>query len=280
MEFENILKEFPVLPRISTRVCSSRLESIRPVRVILFDIYDTLVSSPKGDLESQLTDSREEVYSFIATARMFGFSEEVGRIWSNMFFAKIEEEQRFCHSLGITRAEVLVERIWHDLLLAVGGSPDVLSPYHLALYREMVANPVALFEGVDVILTILKERGFCLGLASNSQFYTLPILSRLLGRDIDTLFDPRWCFLSYKLGFAKPDPHFFRLVRIQALRCGLEPREVVMIGNDLENDIQAAIMHGLQAVHFLAQGISQGISPSSKVVRIRNLKSLLNLKLS
>jgi putative hydrolase of the HAD superfamily len=219
------------------------------IQVVLFDVYGTLVASKLGDLDQQLRRERERE-SFVDTARHFGFSDEVGLRWADRFYRDVEEDHEGCRRLGIQRGEVLVEVIWARLLEEAGGPPPGVTAHDAALYRELAANPVAAFSGTSKTLLELKQRGFRLGLVSNAQFYTIPILERRLGIPLQQVFDSGWTFLSYRLGFAKPDPHFFRLVKTTALRKGYTPDAVLVVGNDPTNDVEASELHGLKAVLF------------------------------
>lgn len=234
-------------------------------RVILFDVYGTLLAAHHGDLEHQLRH-RLAQKSFVQTARFFGFSEDAGRKWAEGFYRAAAEEHERCRALGISRPEVLVESIWKDLLHSVPNAPTPSpDPLDVAMYRELVANPVSPFEGVIETLEALHRANYLLGLASNAQFYTGPILEYVLDAPLNAVFDPQWTFFSYELGFAKPDPHFFRLVATRARRSGLNPESVLMVGNDPVNDVEAAHIHGLQAVLF-APGASvspHGARPST-----------------
>lgn len=274
--FEPIFQQFPVPLKVPTRTGRGGPNLVRKPAVILFDIYGTLIAPHQGDLEQQL-QARQTAAGFIATARHFGWTETVGRQWQQRFFEAIEHEHQHCRALGITRAEVLVERIWTQLIQESDSLDLPAQPEEVALYRELTANPVALFSGVREALDSLKRRGIQLGLASNSQFYTGPILERLLAGSLDHWFDRDWMFLSYQLGFAKPDPHFFRLIRTRALRCGYEPDQVLMVGNDLENDIRAAMRQGLQAVHFIRQSLPETTDGNTGIPFVHDFQSLLEL---
>ncbi|ROQ93606.1 HAD family hydrolase [Desulfosoma caldarium] len=220
-------------------------------RVILFDVYGTLLAARHGDLEDQVR-RRLAQESFVKTALFFGYSEEVGNTWAENFYQAIAKEHEHGRSLGISRPEVLVEHIWKTLLENVADPPDPPPhPMDVAMYRELVANPVSPFEGAVETLRTLHGQGFLLGLASNAQFYTRPILEYALGTPLHAVFDERWTFFSYELGFAKPDPHFFRLIATRARRFGLDPEVVLMVGNDPVNDMEAAQIHGLQTVLFM-----------------------------
>lgn len=220
-------------------------------QVILFDVYGTLVAARYGDLEEQMRRNLAQE-SFMKTARFFGFSEKSGFLWADLFCRAVMEEHEHARAIGISRPEILVEEIWKKLMHSVPEAPNPEPhPMDVAMYRELVANPVAPYEGVAEMLKALRRRGYLLGLASNAQFYTRAILEYILESPLDAVFDARWTFFSYELGFAKPDPHFFRIIATRARRFSLEPQAVLMVGNDPFNDMEAATVHGLQAVLFL-----------------------------
>jgi putative hydrolase of the HAD superfamily len=215
----------------------------------LFDVYGTLVCPHLGDLDDQVRLASSED-SFVATAERFGFGKDAGIKWHRWFFEAIASEHKELKEQGISPAEVQVDQIWADMIGMAGGDLTGSQPRMFAAYREMLANPVRAFSGAVEALRKLKERGVGLGIVSNSQFYTMPILGLTLGINPDEFFDPKLTFLSFRLGFSKPSPYFFRLVRTTVLHVGLRPEEVLVVGNDRENDVLAAEAHGLQAVLF------------------------------
>lgn len=244
-----ILQEFTV-PEPAVTVSGGNVPFLEPPpRVILFDVYGTLVCPHLGDLDDQaLLASSED--SFVATAERFGFGKDVGADWHRWFFEAIATEHKLLKEQGIAPAEVQVDQIWADMLGMVEENSMGSQPRMVAAYREMLANPVRAFSGAVEALRKFKERGVGLGIVSNSQFYTMPILGLTLGINPDEFFDPKLTFLSFRLGFSKPSPYFFRLVRTTILHLGLRPEEVLVVGNDRENDVLAAEAHGLQALLF------------------------------
>jgi putative hydrolase of the HAD superfamily len=215
----------------------------------LFDVYGTLVCPHVGDLDDQARLASGEA-SFVATAERFGFSQDVGIKWHRWFFEAIAKEHKELKEKGIAPAEVQVDKIWADLIERVGDKPTSSQARKVAAYREMMANPVRPFSGAAEILKQLKKSGMRLGIVSNSQFYTMPILGVNLELDPNKIFEPELTFLSFRLGFSKPSPYFFSLVRTTALHLGFRPEEVLVVGNDCENDIAAAEAYGLQALLF------------------------------
>ncbi len=98
------------------------------------------------------------------------------------------------------------------------------------------------FADVGDALSQFADAGYKLAIASNfdirlhSVCDALPPL-RPVGRRV----------VSATVGFRKPAPEFYAAV-IQA--CGCEPRQILMIGDDLEYDVLAPRAAGLQALHL------------------------------
>ena len=271
----SILKEF-ALPEPVPTVSGGVVPTLDPIpKVILFDVYGTLLCPHLGDLDEQARlVSGEE--SFIATADRFGFSKDVGTKWHGWFFEAIAREHQESKEKGIASAEVQVDQIWAYMIERVGGNPTTAQAEMIAAYREMKANPVRPFSGVTETLKKLKQSGIRLGIVSNSQFYTMPILGVNLKLDPREIFEPQLTFLSFRLGFSKPSPYFFRLVRTTVIHLGFKPEEVLVVGNDSDNDVLAVEPHGMQALLFYGndQSVRWGKSGLTGAV-ITNYEALL-----
>ncbi|MGW8208547.1 MAG: hypothetical protein ACWGO2_06005, partial [Syntrophobacteria bacterium] len=154
----SILQEFQVDGPASTRPEGS-VPTLEPnPKAILFDVYGTLVCPQVGDLNEQARLASGEE-SFIATAKRFGFSEEIGIKWHKWFFEAIRSEHKEQEKMGIAPAEVQVDLIWTEMIARAGGDPSVSQPRMLAAYRELMANPVRPFSGAAEALLKLKRSG-------------------------------------------------------------------------------------------------------------------------
>lgn len=220
-------------------------------QAVLFDVYDTLLCSTIGDLEEQRRRKSENL-SFVDTALHFGFNHGKGLEWHRLFFEYIYEEHLRCRKLGITQPEVLVERIWDRILkeTVTEGSRFDGDARKIGLYRELRANPVAPFKGILDLWSFLIGHRVFVGLVTNAQYYTLPILSWALDVNLMDYLTPEIVICSYALGYSKPDPYFFRYVEIQISLLGLKPHKVWIVGNDPEKDMAPAKSYGFVTVLF------------------------------
>ena len=90
------------------------------------------------------------------------------------------------------------------------------------------------------------------------------------------IFEPELTFLSFRLGFSKPSPYFFRFVKTTVIHLGFKPEEVLVVGNDNENDVLAAEPHGMQALLFYGNDQNVRLGNSGRVgAVITNYETLL-----
>lgn len=102
------------------------------------------------------------------------------------------------------------------------------------------------FMDVEEAVPVFAERGLTLALASNfdSRLHSVcsghPTLQGISKRVV-----------SSEVGYRKPSRQFFMIL---ADTCECEPSEILMVGDDAEHDVRAAIDAGLQAVHLDRSG--------------------------
>jgi len=120
-------------------------------RAVLFDIYGTLLSSAAGELhpDPALRDLIAKAHS--ASPHPF--------------------------------PEIDIREI-HAALHPELGSEEIEA---LAIVHERKANPVRPMPGATETLRHLAAKGIPLGLISNAQFYTVPILEEALGATLTEL---------------------------------------------------------------------------------------------
>ena len=87
-----------------------------------------------------------------------------------------------------------------------------------------------------------------MGIVSNAQFFTPLVLAALLP---ELHFDPRLAVWSFAQREAKPSPRLFAAAAARMARhWRLQPREIVMVGNDMRNDLLGARAAGLRTALF------------------------------
>lgn len=136
---------------------------------------------------------------------------------------------------------------WRQIV--VQSLPD-LDPRHVEPLFEQLweyfgqSGSWLLSEEVPPVWQRLTEAGLTLGIASN---FDSRLDGVLLGHP--PLSRSPWCFVSSRIGFRKPSPKFFQAIEQQL---GLSPGEIMLVGDDLRNDYEAARTAGWQAVLICA----------------------------
>lgn len=208
---------------------------VPPIRGVLFDIDDTLV-----DLRSAMWSALEVSLPLLAAgaidaARFRAVFEDFVRDPEGFYVAFLAgdlgfEQQRQRRILGA---------------MARAGVADVDNPDLIAwdaAYRAAVAEHWAPTSGVEGLLDELEARGIVYGAVSNNTFARqrakldgsgLERVTHLVG--VDTV------------DAAKPDPAMF----LEGCRLlGVDPAEVLFVGDNWEADVLGAQAAGLRAVWF------------------------------
>lgn len=102
-----------------------------------------------------------------------------------------------------------------------------------------------LFDDVASTLSALQARGYGLGIASNFDAR----LRRVIAHH-PPLQGCRHVFVSTELGHAKPSAAFYAAAQ---RRLGAHSQEIVLVGDDFENDVSAPRRCGWQAIELCRQ---------------------------
>ncbi len=223
----------PSLPRIIRRLSRPlrplptrvrpRTQRLPGIRAILFDVYGTMFVSASGDIEtSHHADP--------------SFDEEIRR------------RHRRARRRGVVFPEVDVRRVWRS----VRGNTSAQAVERFAVERECRMNPVWPMPGLQRVLAALRARGLLLGIVSNAQFFTPLLFPALLRETLEQAgFDPRLCVWSWQERQAKPSPRLLEKALARLWKAhGILPRETLMVGNDLLNDLLPAANAGCRTALF------------------------------
>lgn len=135
---------------------------------------------------------------------------------------------------------------------------EALNHLDLALQREL--RSIELFNDTIPVLTQLKQSGYKLAICSNLAALYAPPIEQLLPFRMDAY---GW---SFEVGTVKPDPKIYRHVCQQL---GLQPEEVLMVGDTLEADVlgpRSIGMRGIQIVRDVTRPCDEGIRALSELL--------------
>jgi putative hydrolase of the HAD superfamily len=239
----------PLKP-IDTAV-ASKLADLSALKAVIFDVYGTLVISGSGDVGtadetdrgSHLGEAIQAVGIQLAADRYPTIAE---------LHRRIEETNRARHGEDCPKPEVDIVEIWRQTLTACGAvnlSPEQCC--RVAAEYESRANPTWPMPMAKEVLVELKRRELRLGIVSNAQQFTLPLVEELAGRfGVDSVFDPNLCVFSFRYRQSKPGPRLFDVLCQGLQRLQIRPSEAIYVGNDRLNDVWAAERAGLRTAWF------------------------------
>jgi putative hydrolase of the HAD superfamily len=219
-------------------------------RAVFFDAVGTVLHPTPG---------APVVYARVAAK--YGLPAGPADVLARFREAYLREEEADERAGWVTSEEREVAR-WRAIVRGtLPGAPDECFEH---LYRHF-ARPDAWTVPADAaeVFDALADRGLVLGLASNyderlaSVLAGRPELSPLAGRVV----------VSSRVGVRKPGHGFFRRVADVA---GCRPGEVVLVGDDLENDFLGATAAGMAAVLLDPRDRHPDTSP-----RITSLRELI-----
>lgn len=212
-----------------------RLASLPEIKAVIFDVYGTLLLGGGPVRHDPAAD--EELASYLIGH---------GLRFDGSITAALAD------AVGKSRAastaafpEVDLRALWADVL-----QRDIDEPLFIAL--EDIRQPVVLMPQAREALEAISF--LPLGLISNAQANTIPVLERLTG--LCDPFAPDLCMLSYLHGEAKPSDALFKSLIAALTVRGMEPSEAVIIGNDPYHDIAPAKDHGFRSILAMADHAS------------------------
>ena len=225
------------------------------IRAIIFDVYATLLSvgAAPANADARWTRLFEEILGEPPPLGRMEFSVRTSQV--------IAQRHAAARSRGIQWPEILWPSVVSEVLPTVARLPA--NKFDEFIFRQMqIGRTLRLADHVGACLRAANEMNQVLGIASNSQNYTLQELGDALrGAGLNlSLFDPHLCFWSFQHGFSKPDPHVFQILTTRLEERGICPAEILMVGDRLDNDIAPARAHGWQAWHLTSLQNSGGNS--------------------
>lgn len=237
-------------------------------RAVLFDVYSTLllVGPPPSDAEARWKRLWSTFLPQPPRWTRLEFSAACSQV-----IARRHSEAR---ARGISWPEIQWPSVVIELIpeLRQLSEPDQeeFIYAHIQTGRTLRLDPAA-----AATLQWLARRGTTLGVASNSQAYTLRELeSELAGHALSLeIFQPELCFWSFQHGFSKPDPHVFQFLTARLEARGIAPSEALMVGDRSDNDIQPARRFGWQAWHVTAADSPNGGPWGTLLSQFQSLRS-------
>ena len=235
-------------------------------RAVIFDLGGTLVQWPDWEdgapakwglaydglraAHGNVAASREEFVTAMRAAELAHWERVAREHWSGPPTALVSDGFR---RLGLAAED-------RALVAALDG------------YARAVAGWCAVFADTRQTLAVLRERGYRLGLLSNTwwaaEWHNADLAAHGLAGMLDELV------YTSDLPHSKPHPSVFREA---ASRLGIAPAACVMIGDRQKDDVEGAKRAGMRGVWRRNDSgfPSSGVRPDATVDSLAELPSLL-----
>lgn len=201
------------------------------IKAVLVDIDNTLL-----DFDAYVREAMAEGFE---TFHLGTFDEQVYAV-----FRRINTELWHRIELGtLTYGELLKTR-WNTVFEALGISFD--GETFETYFKGRLYDNAILIDGAETLLRHLHDR-YIVCAASNGPYGQQ--VNRLTIAGLLPYF--HHLFISEEIGVSKPDPAFFEHCLAVA---GVEPHEVMMIGDSVTSDMQGAVDSGIHTCYFDKHG--------------------------
>lgn len=235
---------------------------MREVKVVLFDLYGTLISihTDEEDVE-RLWKPLSYFYGYHgAVYTPQELKEEYSRLVA-------QETVRIQKKRVDPWGEIKLERVFGKLFSQkkVRASQQLIRTVG-QMFRACSSRRVELYPGARELLEELKRQGREIYLLSNAQRVFTEYEMKALG--IYDIFDGIW--ISSDWGCKKPSHEYFNSL-LQKLP--YSPEEIMMVGNSVHDDMVPALQLGLRTCFLNTDGV-QEFPDCNLVCKFADYKSL------
>jgi 2-haloacid dehalogenase len=227
---------------------------MRTYQGFLLDADNTLFDYDRGELEALTETIREFMPGVALEAAVASY-----RTINNGYWRRFEQ--------GAVGLEELKPGRFRDLLAVLGAPGDPLEMSRQ--YLQRLAGKAYLLPHAREALEWLAPRApLCLVTNGLSPVQR----GRLAKAGITGLF--RVLLISEEIGISKPDPAFFRRA---AADLGLQPSEVLCVGDNPSTDVRGALAAGIDACWFSPGGDEWDLGDPRPTLVIHDLRELAPL---
>lgn len=229
------------------------LRELPDIKCVLFDVYGTLMVSGVGDISHSSIDDRKKAIFDIFKEMDLPLKETTTEP-GNTLNMLIHNHQDISRQKGVVYPEIDIREVWLDFLQhnTCVDTPTHATVQELAVRFELKVNPTWPMPFLDTTLCALQDHGVKLGIVSNAQFFTPLLFDAYCDQALESLgFDAELCQWSYCFKEAKPSARMYRVnaMKLEA-KYGVQPNEVLYVGNDMLNDITPAKNSGFKTALF------------------------------
>jgi FMN phosphatase YigB (HAD superfamily) len=273
---------WPAAPEVERPKAKPHLVKLPHVRVVLWNVYGTLLAINGGDLLFEhpqafvmgmaLEKTIQEFKMWAAMSRKPGQPSE----YLIHIYKQVLDGQRLGPGGGERFPEVGAERVWEAIVKKLqqkdykfdAGSLGSLNEFSrkVAYFFHASLQGTACYPGAVEALRHVVDAGLTQGLLADGQCFSSIQLQRGLTKQdaaakLEHLLSDGLCALSYDIRGRKPSDRLFRPI-LETLRGkGVEPSQVLHVGSRITQDIAAARRLGMRTALFAGDKASLQATP-------------------
>jgi FMN phosphatase YigB (HAD superfamily) len=293
-----------IWPRVSKLVPVAARAHDKPlagIKAVVWNLYGTLLRVTDGEL---LLSHHTELRMQVALEKTIGefnmwnsMTRKPGAPWEHIlprYRAALEDIELtakvapgdFGHANGSSAWRRILEMLGqkeYQYDKAFYGSLDQLSE-KIAYFFQLCLQGVEAAPNATAALTAVSQSGLVQGLLTDAQPFTLIQALRAFGQQgklppLNELFDPACLILSCQLGVRKPSPTLYDTCLQRFAEKGIQPGEILYVGNRLQSDLAVAKQLGIKTALYVGDKLSlQASSAEIKHKVLRPKRLLTDLK--
>jgi FMN phosphatase YigB (HAD superfamily) len=154
------------------------------------------------------------------------------------------------------------------------GSLDQLSE-KIAYFFQLCLQGVEAAPNAAAALVAVSQKGLVQGLLTDAQPFSLIQALRAFRQQtklppLNELFDPACLILSCQVGARKPSPTLYDTCLQRFAAKGIQPEEILYVGNRLQSDLAVAKQLGVKTALYVGDKLS--LKASSTEINNKNLR--------
>ncbi len=223
---------------------------MRKIAAVTFDLWDTLIQERQGSSDKVARLRIGGIVSILSARGIVHTVEEFESAYADtgeflrMTWGKMRDMP--------ARDQVLFMLISVDDKLASRLSSKEFAEIQKIYAESILDKPPVLLPGASDVLRSVKEKGYRIGLISNTGRTPGSVLRIMMGRmGILKYFDTTT--FSDEILVRKPSEGIFK---VALERLSVLPKAAVHVGDDADSDIAGATSVGMHAIHLVAAGRS------------------------
>lgn len=273
---------WPAPPKMEPVRAQPHLDPIPGIRVVLWNLYGTLLRIADGELLHEVPDRLRMEVALDKTIREFNMwysmTRKPGAPWEYMsvIYRRIVEDMQLISTRrkGDVR-EVDSAKAWRKVLdklmqkeyaydEAQYGDLDDLSEKIAYYFHKSLQGHAAAPESARTLTTI-ADAGLHQGLLADAQCFSVAqLLSDLRDQEpttpLATLFRSDLGTLSYLLGVRKPSLSLFAAAYRKVKALGVEPEQVLYIGSRVAGDLAVAKSVGFHTAVYAGEKLGLSLT--------------------